>query len=120
MDTSATGFFVSAEGERIRVVWTQNGGLTLPRASTALDTTQGARRDTGPTGVRRNRYRVSAAALVSTEPQCTARMLRVGPLDAAGAEVGRSYAGHQAAVGALARRCGLPMPLTLIDGERRP
>ncbi|MEO3976805.1 hypothetical protein [Streptomyces sp. CAU 1734] len=142
-----------------------NGGLTLPRRGTnarrqwdsALASAEDALRGSEFTEIRRVRHRVSAVAVMPDEPQCTAWVRRVGPLDAfrravtfdgfspqavggevalashgpsptstlivtdaAVAEVGRGYASRHDAIEALAHHYGLPMPVAVVDGGRRP
>jgi hypothetical protein len=121
-DTSATGYFVSADGWRVQVVWTHNGSLTLPRAGTAArkrwDAALGAVEDAFHgaefTGIRRNRYCVSAAAVVPDEPQCTARMRRVGPLDAFRREVTFDGYAPKSAGGAVVLASHGPSPTSTL------
>ncbi|WP_141658557.1 hypothetical protein [Streptomyces mutabilis] len=59
----------------------------------------------------------SAVVLASHGPSPTSTLIVT---DAADAEVGHGYAGHQATVDVPTYRYGLPMPLVLIDEGRRP
>ncbi|GGU49470.1 hypothetical protein [Streptomyces violascens] len=108
-EAASTGYGVSADFWRVQVIWIQNGSLTLLRAGTAarrrwdavLDTIEVALGSVEFTAMRRNRYCVSAAAVVPDEPRCTARLRRVGPLGAFRSEV--TFDGYvaQTASGAL-------------------
>jgi hypothetical protein len=121
-ESSGTGYFISADGWRIQVVWTQNGSHTLPRAGTAartrwdtaLDAVEGALRGAEFTAIRRNRYCVSAAAVVPDEPQCTARMRRVGPLLAFRREVTFDGYAPAAAGGAVVLASHGPSPTSTL------
>ncbi|MEW1760418.1 hypothetical protein AB0393_28390 [Streptomyces cyaneofuscatus] len=128
-DSSAsTGYGVGADFWRVQVIWMQNGSLTLPRAGTAarrrwdeaLDGIQDALGSTQFTALRRNRYCVSAAAVVPEEPQCTARLRRVGPLDAPRNEVSFDGYGTAAAFGTVVLASHGPSPtstLIVTDAE---
>lgn len=84
------GYSVGPDGSRVCVVWSQGGRLSLPRAGSAaraqwddaLDRIEAALdRSADFADVQRNRYRVSARAIVPQTAQTTARMRRVGALD---------------------------------------
>ncbi|WP_217223139.1 hypothetical protein [Streptomyces anulatus] len=86
-----TGYSVTAEGSRVCVTWSRSGSLSLPRAGTAartqwdeaLDRIEAALRGSAAFAeVQRSRYRVSTRAVVPRAAQTTARMRRVGALDA--------------------------------------
>ncbi|WP_328973521.1 hypothetical protein [Streptomyces sp. NBC_00239] len=108
-DASGTGYFLGADGWRVQAVWIQNNSLTLPRAGTAarrqwdaaLDHIECALASAEFTALRRNRYCVSAAAVVPEEPQSTARLRRVGPLDAFRSEVAFDGYGARTASGTV-------------------
>ncbi len=85
------GYSVSPDGERVRVAWGRGERLSLPRASTAvraqfdraLDRNAAALTESAAfSDVRRSRDWVSARAVMPCTTQTTARMRRVGVLDA--------------------------------------
>ncbi|MFJ2217820.1 hypothetical protein ACIQVO_36620 [Streptomyces sp. NPDC101062] len=89
-DSGGVGYSVTPDGCRVCVHW-KGGTLTLPRAGTAvraqwdkaLDRIAAALTGSAAfTDVRRDRYRVSARVVFPQTAQSTARMRRVGVLDA--------------------------------------
>ncbi|MFF8994016.1 hypothetical protein ACF09H_29630 [Streptomyces sp. NPDC014983] len=90
-DAGGTGYAVEPDGQQVLVVWNRGSGLSLPRAGTtarsrwddALDRAEAALHSAESfTGVQRTRQRVSAEAVLPRTAQTTARMRRVGALDA--------------------------------------